>query len=286
MAEEATTPWLSLVIPAYNEAARLPTTLDALAAYFATQPAGVEVLVVDDGSADATAEVVRAGAAAWPAVRLLTLPHRGKGHAVRAGVLASRGANVFICDADLSMRITELGKFLPETMRGCDIAIASREGPGARRFDEPLARHLMGRVFNAIVRLLVLPGIQDSQCGFKCLRGDAGRALAAAQTLDGWGFDVEWLALARQWGYRVTEVPIHWYCSPSSRVHPLRDSGAMVRDVLTVRRNLRRARYPAAPVAPAGATWVASRADPIASGRAEEPTAGHAAPSSQPSGHG
>jgi dolichyl-phosphate beta-glucosyltransferase len=253
MAEEAA-PWLSLVIPAYNEAARLPATLDALAAHFAGQPHSVEVLVVDDGSADATAEVARARAVAWPAVRLLALPHRGKGHAVRAGVLASRGEHVFICDADLSMPIEELGKFLPDTMRRCEIAIASREGPDARRFDEPLTRHLMGRVFNALVRLLVLPGIQDSQCGFKCLRGDAGRALAAAQTLDGWGFDVEWLAVARHWDYRVVEVPIHWYCSASSRVHPLRDSWAMLRDVLIVRRNLRRGRYPAAPVASAGAS--------------------------------
>jgi glycosyltransferase involved in cell wall biosynthesis len=250
MTEETPAPWLSLVIPAFNEAARLPATLDALAAYFAGQPYGVEVLVVDDGSADATAEEARARAVEWPAVRLLRLPHRGKGHAVRAGVLAARGEYIFLCDADLSMPIAELGKFLPERMRDCEIAIASREGPGARRFDEPVARHLMGRVFNAAVRLLVLPGIQDSQCGFKCLRGEAGRALAAAQTLDGWGFDVEWLALARHWGFRMAEVPIHWYCAASSRVHPLRDSWAMLRDVLTVRRALRRGRYPAAPVAP------------------------------------
>jgi glycosyltransferase involved in cell wall biosynthesis len=249
---EATAPWLSLVIPAYNEAARLPATFDALAAYFAGQPYTVEVLVVDDGSTDATADVARGRAARWPAVRLLALPHRGKGHAVRAGVLASRGAYVFLCDADLSMPIAELAKFLPGTMRDAEIAIASREGPGARRFDEPFARHLMGRAFNAVVRLLVLPGIQDSQCGFKCLRGEAGRALAAAQTLDGWGFDVEWLAVARHWGYHVVEVPILWYCSASSRVRPLRDSWAMLGDVLRVRRNLRRGCYPAAPLPPAG----------------------------------
>ncbi|HEV2235572.1 MAG TPA: dolichyl-phosphate beta-glucosyltransferase [Ktedonobacterales bacterium] len=262
MTEEATAPWLSLVIPAYNEAARLPTTLDALAAYFAGQPYGVEVLVVDDGSADATAAVARARAATWPAVRLLTLPHRGKGSAVRAGVLAARGEYILLCDADLSMPIAELGKFLPERMRDRAIAIASREGPGARRFDEPFSRHLMGRVFNLAVRLLVLPGIQDSQCGFKCLRGEAGRALAAAQTLDGWGFDVEWLALARHWGWRIAEVPILWYCSPSSRVRPLRDSWAMLGDVLTVRRALRRGRYPAAPVAPAGASEALAGTDP------------------------
>jgi dolichyl-phosphate beta-glucosyltransferase len=255
MAEEAEpAPWLSLVIPAYNEAARLPTTFDALAAFFAGRPEAVEVLVADDGSTDATAKVVRARAAIWPAVRLLQLPHRGKGHAVRAGVLASRGAYVFLCDADLSMPIEELPKFLPDAMKSATIAIASREGPGARRFDEPVARHLMGRAFNALVRLLVLPGIQDSQCGFKCLRGDVGRALAAAQTLDGWGFDVEWLAVAHHWGQRVVEVPIQWYCSPSSRVHPLRDSWAMLGDVLAVRRNLRRGRYPAGKGAPTAKT--------------------------------
>jgi dolichyl-phosphate beta-glucosyltransferase len=253
MAKAAPAPWLSLVIPAYNEAARLPATFDALAAHFAGRHEAVEVLVADDGSTDATAEVVRARAAIWPAVRLISLPHRGKGHAVRAGMLASRGEYVFLCDADLSMPIAELPRFLPDAMRSAEIAIASREGPGARRFDEPVLRHLMGRVYNAVVRLLVLPGIQDSQCGFKCLRGDVGRALAKAQTLDGWGFDVEWLAVARHWGQRVVEVPIRWYCSPTSRVHPLRDSWAMVGDVLAVRRNLRSGRYPPAPSAPAEA---------------------------------
>ena len=264
MAEPPAPPFLSLVIPAYNEAARLPATFDALEAYLDAGSVDAEVIVVDDGSEDATGEVIRARASTWPTLVARTIAHGGKGSAVRAGMLAARGRYVFLCDADLSMPIGDLAMFLPGARDNTyDIAIASREAPGARRYGEPLYRHLMGRVFNALVRRLVLPGIQDSQCGFKCLRGDLARELAAALTVDGWGFDVELLYMARRRGLRIVEIPVAWYYAPNSRIHPLRDAWQMTRDVLAVRANARRGRYdgaPASALAPAAAPGTVSRA--------------------------
>lgn len=253
MSESVPLPFLSVVVPAYNEAARLPATLDALAAYLARQPYSAEVIVVDDGSSDATADVVRGRAGTWPALRLLTAAHRGKGHAVKLGLLATTGDYAFLCDADLSMPIEGLARFVSAAASGVDVAIASREGPGAHRYGEPPYRHLMGRAFNTFVRWAVLPGVQDSQCGFKYLRGDLARQLAMVQTVDGWGFDVELLCVARRWGYRVVEVPIGWYYAPSSRIRPLRDAWRMAREVWTIRRNAQRGLYAAAPAVLAGA---------------------------------
>lgn len=238
-------PLLSLVIPAYNERARLPATLRAIQTYLEGEGMAAEVIVVDDGSTDGTAKFVQKRAKTWPTLRLLRAEHRGKGHAVQVGLLAARGQYSFLCDADLSMPIAELARFLPPRLKDVEIAIASRESPGARRIGEPLARHLMGRVFNALVRALLLPGIQDSQCGFKLLRADIGRQLAEAQTIEGWGFDVELLYVARRWGYHIVEVPITWHYAPSSRIHPLRDAWRMTLEVLAVRRNARQGRYEA-----------------------------------------
>ena len=243
MPDSMETPFLSLVIPAYNEASRLPATLESIQSYLARQPYRAEVLVVDDGSDDGTAEFVRQSAKQWAALRLISTPHRGKGYAVKMGLVATRGEYVFLCDADLSMPIDELTKFLDGSLGSFDIAIASREAPGSHRYAEPLYRHLMGRAFNAFVRRAALPGVQDSQCGFKCVRGDLARRLAGVQTIDGWGFDVELLCISRIWGYRIIEVPIDWYYAPSSRINPLRDSWLMAREVLAVRRNVRAGRY-------------------------------------------
>lgn len=238
-----TAPLLSLILPAYNEERRLPRTLRSIRRFLASQPYDAEVIVVDDGSDDGTAQMVARRATRWPELRLVSTPHHGKGHAVRAGLLVSHGSYCFLCDADLSMPITELAKFVPPQRSPEEIVIGSREAPGAHRYGEPNHRHLMGRVFNTLVRVLALPGIQDSQCGFKCLPGDAARRLAAAITIDGWGFDVEMLYIARLWGYRIVEEPVEWYYAPSSRIHPIRDSWRMTWEVLRVRRNARQGLY-------------------------------------------
>jgi len=203
----------------------------------------VDVLVVDNSSTDRTPDIAREIAAEHPIVSLLYQPIRGKGAAVRKGILEGRGEYLFICDADLAMPIEEIRKFLPPTLSDYDIAIASRETSGAVRYDEPWHRHLMGRVFNLIVRLLAVSGIQDTQCGFKCFRREAARDLFSAQTIDGWAFDVEILHIARRRGYRIVEVPIHWYYGTDSRVSPVRDSWNMLREVFHIRRNGRAGLY-------------------------------------------
>ncbi len=238
---------LSLVIPAYNEQGRLPATLEKLRAFLGTAPFTIEVLVVDDGSTDETAAIAEAAAKTIPALRVLREPHRGKGHAVRKGMLGAGGSYVMFCDADFSMPVEEVPRF-PEAMaRGYPIAIASREVAGAKRIGEPSHRHLMGRVFNLIVRLLAMPGLQDTQCGFKAFTREAAQTIFRKQVIDGFGFDVEVLYIARKLKLAVTEVPVSWYYSPSSRVDPVRDTLRMLGDVLTVRSNDRKGLYNGAP---------------------------------------
>ena len=235
-------PFLSIVIPAYNEAERLPTTLAQLGSFLRGEGYTAEIVVVDDGSIDGTAAVVRQAVADTP-VRLIVAPHRGKGAAVRRGMLAATGEIRLMCDADLSMPAYELPKLLAALAAGADVALATREGAGARRIDEPYLRHLMGRVFNALVRLLAVPGLHDTQCGFKAFTAASAEALFTRATVDGFGFDVEVLYLARKRGLRLAEVPIAWYFQPSSRVSPLRDTMRMIRDLLRVRWNDWRGRY-------------------------------------------
>jgi dolichyl-phosphate beta-glucosyltransferase len=237
------TPLLTIIVPAYNEERRLPTTLPQVVAFAEPQDYPVEVLVVDNASTDRTSAIVREAAAEHPIVSLLYQPIRGKGAAVRLGMLEGRGEYLFICDADLAMPIEEVSKFVPPALSDYDVAIASREAPGAVRYNEPWYRHLMGRVFNLIVRLLAVPGIQDTQCGFKCFRREAARALFAIQTIDGWAFDVELLHAAQRRGYRLIEVPIHWYYGKESRINPVRDSLIMLVEVLRIRRNGRAGLY-------------------------------------------
>lgn len=206
-------------------------------AFAEAQSYPVEVLVVDNGSTDRTSDIAREIAGEHPTVSLLHQPIPGKGAAVRKGIFKGRGEYLFICDADLAMPIEETNKFLPPALSDYDIAIASREAPGAARYNEPWYRHLMGRVFNFIVRLLAVPGIQDTQCGFKCFRRKAALDLFSIQTIDGWAFDVEILHAAQRRGYRLVEVPINWYYGEGSRVSPIRDSVNMVVQVLRIRRN-------------------------------------------------
>jgi len=245
-----TRPEMSIVIPAFNEAERLPASLARIQAYLQAKPWQSEVLVVDDGSDDETATIVERCAQHWPSLRLIGRPHHGKGGALSAGMLAAQGNYILLADADLSMPAEEFDRFAVDALGPYDVAIGSREAPGAKRFGEPWYRHLMGRVFNRLVQLLVLPGIQDTQCGFKCLRREVAVELCQCRTIDGWGFDVELLYAARQRGFSIVEVPINWYFKADSRVRLARDTISMVRDVLRIRANSRQGRYLPSAVAP------------------------------------
>ena len=215
----------------------MPTSLDQVDRFVAAQSYPIEVIVVNNNSRDATPQIAQDFAATHLYARVLHQPRQGKGAAVQMGMLNGTGDYLFICDADFSMPVEEINKFLPPTVDSYDVAIASREVVGARRVDEPQYRHLMGRVFNLIVRVLAIPGIQDTQCGFKVFRREVARDVFALQTIDGWGFDVEVLFIALKHGYKMIEVPITWYYRPQSRISPLKDSINMVLEVLKVRRN-------------------------------------------------
>jgi glycosyltransferase involved in cell wall biosynthesis len=244
-------PDLSVVIPAYNEAAGIESTLSTLSAYLHDRPWTWEIRVVDDGSTDATAERVQAFERREPRVRLQREPHGGKGSAVRAGLLASRAAYRFLCDADLSMPVRELSRFMPPALGDADVAIGTREGAGARRVGEPAMRHLAGRGFNFMVRTLVVPGISDTQCGFKMFTAEAVEAIFPYVTIAGWAFDIEVLYIARLRGLRVREVPIEWHFRPASRVRLFRDSAGMLQELLRVRARAMRGGYdPGSPGVP------------------------------------
>lgn len=243
MTNTADRPFLSIVIPAYNEQNRIVGTLEKIAEYLGQQDYTSEVLVVDDGSTDATYQRALEFAAGAPNVRVLRKPHLGKGGAVRTGMLTARGEFRFLCDADLSMPIGEIEKFLPPMRAGVNVAIGSREARGASRHHEPGYRHLMGRIFNLVVRTLVIRGFSDTQCGFKCFRGSVAEELFSLQRSTGFGFDVEVLFLARRLNYRVEEVPIDWYHVGESKVRPVTDAFQMFREAITVRLNDIRGRY-------------------------------------------
>lgn len=228
-------PFLSVIIPAYNEEGRIVNTLSQLTRFLQSQPFSWEVLVVDDGSTDSTSRLVEELAREESRLRLLRSTHQGKGWVVKQGMLAADGEFRFLCDADLAMPIEQLPRLLERCQAGIPIVIGSREAPGARRYGEPLPRHWMGRIFNWVVRLLTVHGISDTQCGFKCFSASAAELLFKGQRLRGFGFDVEVLFLARQNRLEITEVPIDWYHHQQSKVNPLRDAWAMTWDVLKVR---------------------------------------------------
>lgn len=236
-------PYLSIIIPAYNEERRLGGSLHEVASYCDTLPYPVELIVVDDGSSDRTAEIVKEQMQVCDYLRLHPVRHGGKGHACKHGVMAARGEWMLLCDADLAVPISAIASFEPLLSSGAEIVIASRELEGAERIDEPEHRHLMGRIFNWVVRTLAVRGITDTQCGFKCFRHDIARELFDRQTIAGWGFDVELLLIARRRGFRIEEVPITWYYGEQSKISPLQDSIRMFREVLQIRLNAWRGRY-------------------------------------------
>jgi dolichyl-phosphate beta-glucosyltransferase len=235
--------FLSIVIPAHNEERRLPATLEQMHAFLQIQSYEAQVLIVENGSQDQTYQIAQEFAHANPQFRVLRETERGKGLAVKRGMLEATGAYRFMCDADLSMPLTEINRFLPPARTGFDIAIASREAPGAMRYNEPPYRHLGGRLINSMIRLLALPGLNDTQCGFKCFRAGIAEDLFRHQTLTGWSFDIELLYIARRRGYKVIEIPIPWYFNPDSKLSAVQDAFKMGLDIFSIRMNAIRRMY-------------------------------------------
>lgn len=233
--------FLSIIIPAHNEERRLPDTLEQVFRFLEKQSFESEVLLVENGSTDKTYEVALKFAERIKNYRVLR-SEKGKGAAVRRGMLEARGEYRFMCDADLSMPVEEIAKFIPPQLEGFDIAIASREAKGAVRYNEPSYRHLGGRGINYIIQLLILPGLNDTQCGFKCLRAEIAEDLFKRQTLNGWSFDIELLYLARR-RYRLREIPIDWYYHPETKVSAVRDALRMIADIFRIHANALRGRY-------------------------------------------
>jgi len=237
------TPFLSIIIPAYNEALRLPQSLRQIDAFVRAQDYQSEIIVVENGSSDGTYQIACGMQGDIPALKVMHEDVRGKGWAVKQGMLAARGAYRFICDADLSMPIGEVPRFLPPVLTDAPIAIASREAPGAVRYDEPQSRHLIGRAFNWLVRVLLLHSLQDTQCGFKCFRADVAERVFPLVSISGWTFDVEALFIAHKMGYPIREVPIPWYYHANSKIKVGRDALQMGTDLLKIRWKALRGHY-------------------------------------------
>lgn len=237
--------YLSIVIPAYNEENRIGSTLRQILDYLNGRPYEAEVLVVIDGSQDRTIDVVREFADNAPNLVVVNNgSNRGKGFAVRQGMLESRGQFLLFSDADLSTPIAEVERLLAHLQRGYDVAIASRALPDADiRVRQPWWRQLMGKIFNGFVQVLILPGIHDSQCGFKCFPREVAQQVFPRQRIDRFGFDVEVLWIARKLGYRIAEVPVTWTNDPLSKVHPIRDSFWMLVDLFRIWHSIRGGSY-------------------------------------------
>jgi dolichyl-phosphate beta-glucosyltransferase len=240
-------PLLTIVVPTYNERERISSTVQRITRFMDAQPYSAELLVVDDGSQDGTPDLVeslRNGVA--PTAQVIRGDHRGKAYTVRTGMLAAHGHYVLFSDADLSTPIEEVSGFLPYFQDGCDVVIGSREAPGAKRFDEPATRHVMGRIFTRLVQLITRQRFEDTQCGFKAFSRQAAQEIFSRVQLYGanspvikrskvTGFDVELLFLAKKLGLHIREVPVQWYYAPGSKVDPVRDSFQNLMDVLKVR---------------------------------------------------
>jgi glycosyltransferase involved in cell wall biosynthesis len=235
--------FLSVVVPAHNEEHRLGSALEEIFGFLSTQPYTAEVIVVENGSSDRTLEIAWSFQERHSHLRVIHEDRRGKGLAVRLGMLEAAGQYRFLCDADLSMPICHVNRFLPPALEDPQVAIASREAPGAVVYDEPRHRRLIGRWFNRLTRAILLPGLRDTQCGFKCFRADVAEFLFRRQKLTGMAFDAEVLYIARMQGYRIVEIPIPWYFNADSRVRLFHDSARMAFDLLAVRRNHRLGLY-------------------------------------------
>jgi dolichyl-phosphate beta-glucosyltransferase len=235
--EAEASPELSIVIPCFNEEQRLPRTIELIEQYLAQVGMSYELILVDDGSIDGTRQIMDAAAERNRSVRLEALPqNRGKGRALAEGVAAARGAEVLVTDADLSTPIEEIDKLRAELKKGAGVAIASRAVKGSRvEVSQPVYRVLMGKAFNLLVQAVLLPGIWDTQCGFKLFRADVAHDVFAGLTTDGFGYDPEVLYRAKKRGVRITEVPVVWRNSAPTKVSPIKSSIDMFKHVVRVR---------------------------------------------------
>ena len=237
---------LSIVVPAYNEEARLPPTLDRLHAFLSAQPLRYEIVVVDDGSKDKTCEVVEEAMTRIPHLRLVRqLPNAGKGAAVRRGMLAATGQIRVMCDADCSMPPEQLPRLLAPIINcKAEIAIGSRYAEGAKTdVKQPAYRVMWSRLANKVIQRSLVPGIRDTQCGFKAFTAEAARDLFKRATINGWAFDLEILALAIRRGFKIEEVGVEWKDDNRSRINPLSDMWKVMKEALTIRKNLKRGLY-------------------------------------------
>jgi dolichyl-phosphate beta-glucosyltransferase len=228
---------LSVVVPSYNEEERLPSSIEKIEAYFAARPISYELILVDDGSTDGTRQIQDAAAARNPLVRVEALPgNRGKGRALAEGVAAAKGAEILVTDADLSTPIEELDKLRTALHGGAGVAIGSRALRGSRvEISQPVYRVLMGKVFNLLVQVVLLPGIWDTQCGFKLFRADVAHEVFAGLTTDGFGYDPEVLYHAKKRGVKIAEVPVVWRNSSPTKVMPIKSSFDMFVHVIRIR---------------------------------------------------
>ena len=235
--EAAANPELSIVVPCYNEEQRLPRTIEQIERYLAGKGVSYELILVDDGSSDGTRKIMDAAAERNAAVRLEALAqNRGKGRALAEGVAAARGAEILVTDADLSTPIEEIDKLRIELGKGAGVAIASRALKGSRvEVSQPIYRVLMGKAFNLLVQAVLLPGIWDTQCGFKLFRADVAHDAFAALTTDGFGYDPEVLYRAKRRGVKIAEVPVVWRNSAPTKVSPIKSSLDMFRHVVRIR---------------------------------------------------
>ena len=228
---------LTIVIPCYNEEQRLPPTVEHVERFLDARNEPYELILVDDGSADGTRKVMEAAAERNSAIRVEALPrNRGKGRALATGVQAAKGDEILLTDADLSTPIEELDKLEAALSNGAGIAIGSRALPGSRvEVSQPFYRVVMGKGFNLIVQAVLLPGIWDTQCGFKLFRADVAQRVFAHLETDGFGFDPEVLYRARKQGVKIAEVPVVWRNSAPTKVSPVRSSLDMLKHVIRLR---------------------------------------------------
>ncbi len=236
---------LSIVIPAFNEEKRLGRTLDKVRDFLKSRSYSAEVIVVDDGSRDATAALVKDRQREWPQLKLIENgANRGKGFSVRAGALASQGAQVLFSDSDLSTPNEEYDKLVRFLNGPCSLAIASRDIEGSQvERHQAWYRENMGKIFNRIIRLLTRLPFKDTQCGFKLFTHKASREIFSRSRVERFAFDVEILWLAKKLSIPVREVPVRWINDPASRVDPIRDSSQMLWDVVRIRWNDLQGRY-------------------------------------------